>query len=97
MTRKNNRRRCRSYPVRKFTDPTTGAFCRINNTPWYLKNLDHIPGYFLQMDDQMREMTEDCFKATAARSSEFDFTGGQKQIDQFMQEAKNENQQIQSS
>jgi hypothetical protein len=97
MTRKNNRRRCRSYPVAKFTDPTTGAFCRINNTPWYLKNLDHIPGYFLQMDDQMREMTEDCFKATAARSSEFDFTGGQKQIDQFMQEAKNENQQIQSS
>ena len=97
MTRKNNRRRCRSYPVKKFKDPTTGAFCRINNTPWYLKNLDHIPGYFLQMDDQMREMTEDCFKATAARSSEFDFTGGQKQIDQFMQEAKNENQQIQSS
>ena len=93
-TKQNRRKRCRSYPVEKFTDPTTGAFCRLNDSPWYLKNLNHIPGYFLKMDDQMREMNEACFKATAAGTREYDFSNVQQQINNFFKEAKNENQQI---
>ena len=56
MTRpyNTNRRRCRSMPVNKFFDPTTGKFCRLNDTPWHLKNIEGEPGYFLQMDMTMQ-------------------------------------------
>ena len=94
MKKKYSRKRCRSYPIEKFTDPTTGAFCRLNDSPWFLKNLNNEPGYFLQMDDQMREMSEACFKATAARTREYDFSEVQTQIDKFMKEVRNENQPI---
>ena len=95
MTR--NRRRCRSYPVNKFFDPTTGKVMRINDTPWHLKNIEGEPGYFLQMDMTMQELPAAAFKATAARSRDYDFSGVQKQINSFMKEVKNENKQIQSS
>jgi|TARA_Y100000034_G_scaffold1847_1_gene2355 hypothetical protein len=88
-----NRTRCRSYPVSKFFDPTTGAFCRLDNTPWHLKNVEGKPGYFLQMDMTMQELPEAAFKATAARSKTYDFSNVQKQIDSFMKEVKNESSQ----
>ena len=88
MTR--NRRRCRSYPVNKFFDPTTGKVMRINDTPWHLKNIEGEPGYFLKMDMTMQELPAAAFKATAARSKQYDFSNIQQQIDSFMKEVKNE-------
>ena len=94
---RRNRARCRTYPVTKFFDPTTGKFIRLNESPWHLKNIDGQPGYFIQMDMTMQELPAAAFKATAARSRDYDFSGVQKQIDSFMKEVKNENQQIQST
>ena len=95
MTR--NRRRCRSYPVNKFFDPTTGKVMRINDTPWHLKNIEGEPGYFLKMDMTMQELPAAAFKATAARSREYDFSNVQQQIDSFIKEIKNESTQNQST
>jgi len=99
MTRTYNkiRRRCRSIPVNKFFDPTTGKFCRLNETPWHLKNVEGETGYFLQMDMSMQQLPEAAFKATAARSREYDFSNVQNQIDSFIKEVKNENIQNQST
>ena len=99
MTRpyNTNRRRCRSMPINKFFDPTTGAFCRLDNTPWHLKNIEGEPGYFLQMDMTMQELPAAAFKATAARSREYNFSNVQKQIDSFIKEIKNESIQNQST
>ena len=92
-----NRRRCRSYPVNKFFDPATGKVMRINDTPWHLKNIEGEPGYFLKMDMTMQELPAAAFKATAARSREFDFSNVQQQIDSFIKEIKNESTQNQST
>ena len=92
-----NRRRCRSMSVNKFFDLTTGAFCRLDDTPWHLKNIEGEPGYFLQMDHMMQELPAAAFKATAARSKQYDFSNVQKQIDSFIKEVKNESTQNQST
>ena len=100
MTRQYNKKyrtRCRSYPVNKFFDPTTGKFCKLDKTPWHLKNVEGKPGYFLQMDMTMQELPEAAFKATAARSKTYDFSNVQKQIDSFTKEVKNESSQNQST
>ena len=94
---RRNRARCRTCPVSKFFDPTTGKVIRLNESPWHLKNVDGKPGYFIQMDMTMQELPAAAFKATAARSRDYDFSGVQKQINSFMKEVKNENKQIQSS
>ena len=94
---RRNRARCRAYPVSKFFDPTTGKVIRLNESPWHLKNIDGQTGYFIQMDMTMQELPAAAFKATAARSRDYDFSGVQKQINSFMKEVKNENKQIQSS
>ena len=95
---RRNRARCRTYPVTKFFDPTTGKFIRLNESPWHLKNIDGKTGYFIQMDMTMQELPAAAFKATAARSKDYDFSGVQKQIDSFMKEVKHDqSQQIQSS
>ena len=92
-----NRRRCKRISIDKFFDPTTGKFCRLDDTPWHLKNIEGEPGYFLQMDHTMQELPAAAFKATAARSREYDFSNVQKQIDSFIKEIKNENIQNQST
>jgi len=99
MTRpyNKNRRRCRSMSVNKFFDPTTGKFCRLDDTPWHLKNIEGEPGYFLKMDMTMQELPATAFKATAARSKEYDFSNVQQQIDSFIKEIKNESTQNQST
>ena len=99
MTRplNTNRRRCRRMPLNKFFDPTTGKFCKLDDTPWHLKNIEGEPGYFLKMDMTMQELPAAAFKATAARSKQYDFSNVQKQIDSFIKEIKNENTQNQSA
>ena len=99
MTRpySKNRRRCRSMPINKFFDPTTGKFCRLDDTPWHLKNIEGEPGYFLKMDMTMQELPAAAFKATAARSKQYDFSNVQHQIDSFIKEIKNESCQNQST
>ena len=94
---RKNRARCRTCPVSKFFDPTTGKFIRLNESPWHLKNIDGQTGYFIQMDMTMQELPAAAFKATAARSKEYDFSNVQKQIDSFIKEIKNENIQNQST
>ena len=99
MTRpySKNRRRSRSMPINKFFDPTTRKFCRLDDTPWHLKNIEGEPGYFLKMDMTMQELPAAAFKATAARSKQYDFSNVQQQIDSFIKEIKNESSQNQST
>ena len=84
-------------PINKFFDPTTGKFCRLDDTPWHLKNIEGEPGYFLKMDMTMQELPAATFQATAARSKQYDFSNVQQQIDSFIKEIKNENTQNQST
>ena len=80
-----------------FLDPKTGNFKQLNQSPWFLKMKNGTPGYFLKMEQKFQQMPEECFKATAARSKQYDFSGVQKQIDSFIKEIKNENSQNQST
>ena len=76
-------RSCKSIMNTTFLDKTTGAYERINETPWYLKVRDGTPGYFLKMDDKFQQMPEACFRATAARSATFNLAGVEDQIENF--------------
>ena len=76
-------RSCKAIMNTSFLDQTTGAYERINETPWYLKISNARPGYFLKMDDKFQQMPENCFRATAARSATFNFDGVENQIENF--------------
>ena len=66
-----------------FLDRKTGDFKQLNQSPWFLKMKNGTPGYFLKMDDKFQQMPEDCFKATAERTSTYDLSDVEVQIENF--------------
>ena len=56
---------------------------QINQTNWYLKFEKNIPGFFIKTDDVFQQMPPLSFFATAERSTLFDFTGWQEQIETY--------------
>mgnify|MGYP003624559632 CR=1 FL=1 len=76
----------------KFYDQQTGAYCKLNDSCWFLKKLENKTHYFLNTShNQFQEMPKACFEATAARSKEHDFTSVQQQINNFDKEVNSEN------
>ena len=67
----------------KFLDKATGEFKQLKQTPWFLKMKNGRPGYFLKMDDKFQQMPDDCFKATAERTSTYDLSDVEAQIENF--------------
>ena len=85
MSRKKRESYC-SMTKQQFLDPATGAFKRLDNTAWYIKNREDKPCYFLNMNTKFQQMPDACFKATTERSPEIDVEVIQKDIDKFMEE-----------
>ena len=56
---------------------------RINNTNWYLKFEDNTPGFFINAEKVFRQMSPACFFTTAKRSTLYDFSGWQKQCEDY--------------
>ena len=56
---------------------------RINQTNWYLKFEKNLPAFFIKAEDVFRQMPPLSFFATAERSTLFDFTGWQEQIEDY--------------
>ena len=56
---------------------------QINQTQWYIKFEKDIPGFFHKTDDVYQQMPPLSFFATAERSTLFDFTGWQRQIEDY--------------
>jgi hypothetical protein len=56
---------------------------QINQTQWYLKFEKDLPGFFHKTDDVFQQMPPLSFFATAERSTLFDFTGWQEQIETY--------------
>tara|TARA_R100001369_G_scaffold67101_1_gene94596 strand:+ start:258 stop:602 length:345 start_codon:yes stop_codon:yes gene_type:complete len=56
---------------------------RINQTNWYLKFEKNLPAFFIKADDVFQQMPPLSFFATAERSTLFDFTGWQDQIETY--------------
>ena len=94
---KRGRKSYSSMMTGTFLDRKTGDFKQLNQSPWFLKMKNGIPGYFLKMDDKFQQMPEDCFKATAARSTTLSLKDADGQIEDFYAdnlgflEVKNEN------
>ena len=80
---KSKRSKHKAIMANTFLYKNTGAYEQINESPWYLKVRDGVPGYFLKMDDKFQQMPEDCFKATAARTSTYDLSDVEAQIENF--------------
>ena len=80
---KRGRKSYSSMMSNAFLDRKTGDFKQLNQSPWFLKMKNGIPGYFLKMDDKFQQMPEDCFKATAARTSTYDLSDVEAQIENF--------------
>ena len=80
---KSKRSKHKAIMANTFLDKNTGAYEQINESPWYLKVRDGVPGYFLKMDDKFQQMPEPCFRATAARSATFNLAGVEDQIENF--------------
>ena len=81
---KSTRSKHKAIMANTFLDKNTGAYEQINESPWYLKVRDGVPGYFLKMDDKFQQMPEPCFRATAARSATFNLDGVATNIDSSM-------------
>ena len=56
---------------------------QINQTQWYLKFEKNLPAFFHKSDDVFQQMPPLSFFATAERSTLFDFTGWQEQIENY--------------
>ena len=56
---------------------------QINQTQWYLKFEKNLPAFFIKADDVIQQMPPLSFFATAERSTLFDFTGWQEQIETY--------------
>ena len=56
---------------------------QINQTNWYLKFEKNLPAFFIKTDDVFQQMPPLSFFATAERSTLFDFTGWQEQIETY--------------
>ena len=56
---------------------------RINNTNWYLKFENNIPGFFINAENVFRQMSPACFFTTAKGSTLFDFSGWQNQCENY--------------
>jgi len=56
---------------------------RINQTNWYLKFEKNLPAFFIKADDVFQQMPPLSFFATSERSTLFDFTGWQEQIETY--------------
>ena len=56
---------------------------RINNTNWYLKFENNIPGFFINAENVFRQMSPACFFTTAKGSTLYDFSGWQKQCEEY--------------
>jgi hypothetical protein len=56
---------------------------RINQTNWYLKFEKNIPAFFIKAEDVFQQMPPLSFFATVERSTLFDFTGWQAQIEDY--------------
>ena len=56
---------------------------RINQTNWYLKFEKNLPAFFHKSDDVFQQMPPLSFFATSERSTLFDFTGWQEQIETY--------------
>ena len=86
-----------SMPTNAFLDEKTGNFKQLNKSPWFLKMKDGKPGYYLKMELKFQQFPEDCFKATAARSTTLSLKDADGQIEDFYAdnlgylEVKNEN------
>ena len=80
---KRGRKSYSSMMSSAFLDRKTGDFKQLNQSPWFLKMKNGTPGYFLKMDDKFQQMPDDCFKATAARTSTYDLSDVEAQIENF--------------
>jgi|TARA_X000000950_G_C13551749_1_gene511836 hypothetical protein len=85
MVRKKRESYC-SMSKEQFLDPNTGAYKRLDNTSWYIKNKKGSIGYFLNMHTKFQQMPDACFKATTDRSPEIDTSIIQKDIDRFLED-----------
>tara|TARA_R110002012_G_scaffold145590_1_gene303876 strand:+ start:318 stop:662 length:345 start_codon:yes stop_codon:yes gene_type:complete len=56
---------------------------QINQTNWFLKFEKNLPAFFIKADDVFRQMPPLSFFATAERSTLYDFTGWQEQIETY--------------
>ena len=56
---------------------------RINQTNWYLKFENNIPGFFINAENVFRQMPPACFFTTAKGSTLYDFSGWQKQCEEY--------------
>jgi len=72
-----------------FLNRETGAYQRLDNTAWYLKNRDGKVGYFINMHTKYQQMPDACFAATAERTPELNVPAVKLQIQNFL-EASNE-------
>ncbi len=56
---------------------------RINNTNWYLKWEQGRPGFFINTENVFKQLSKECFKATASAKSKMEeMAGYQKQVEQ---------------
>ena len=83
---KRGRKSYSSMMTSAFLDRKTGDFKQLNQSPWFLKMKNGTPSYFLKMEQKFQQMPEDCFKATAARSSTFGLKDVEAQIEDFFAE-----------
>ena len=56
---------------------------RINQTNWYLKFEHNIPAFFINAENIFRQMSSACFFTTAKGSTLYDFSGWQKQCEEY--------------
>jgi|TARA_B100000959_G_C14789511_1_gene544977 hypothetical protein len=57
---------------------------RINNTNWYLKWEQGRPGFFINTENVFKQLSKECFKATASAKSKMEeMAGYQKQVEQY--------------
>ena len=83
---KRGRKSYSSMMTSAFLDRKTGDFKQLNQSPWFLKMKNGIPGYFLKMEQKFQQMPEDCFKATASRSTTLGLKNVEGQIEDFFAE-----------
>ena len=85
MVRKKRESYC-SMSKEQFLDPNTGAYKRLDNTSWYIKNKKGSIGYFLNMHTKFQQMPDACFKATAERSPDIEVNVINRDIAKFMED-----------
>jgi len=63
---------------------------QINQTQWYLKFEKGLPGFYLKTDDVFQQMPTSTFIVTATRSTIYDFSGWQQQMENYFNLTKEE-------